>query len=241
MENYLLKVVDEEDKQHIVFKIAYYFLHQKVMNEWKDIMIYDHNVNNIKKIDEWFPSKILNSFSLEDNLWKTLNQILYTYYHFSMIKENCMRFYPSISLEIFNEWLKILISISSFQELNKKSIEKMSEIYFQVHLDIKCLLPIKLNFTLFQEFLLDHSFMNLFFQRLDIIRPRNLSIDMEMEADMDDLYDRSISPSLGKSFHNFELYSKLYLTGHTPYHFWISQSPTPFSIHYCLSPTSFAN
>ncbi len=241
MENCLQKVVDKSDKQNMVFKITYFFLHQKVMNEWKDIKMYDHQTNTIQKISDWFPSKLPDSFDLEENLWKTLNQILYTYYHFSMIKENCMRFYPGISIDILNEWLKILLSISSFQELHKKSIEKITEIYFQAHLDTKSEIPVKLNFFLFSEFLLDHSFMDLFFQRLEKVRHRNISIDIEMEPEMVDIYDRSISPSFVKSFHNFELYSKLYLTGHTPYHFWISQPPTPYSMHYCRSPTSFAN
>jgi hypothetical protein len=161
-----------------------------------------------------------------------------------MIKEYCMRFYTTISLDIFQEWLKILISICSIQELQKKDIEKMSEIYFQTHIDLKAIFPVKLSFTLFSEFLIHHSFMDNFFVPRIEIRPRNLSIEMEMEDDELVDLERTVSPSLMKSFNNFEIYSKFYQRGYTPNHFWIQTgagSPHHSYQISCLSPTTFAN
>lgn len=248
MENYLAKVLNESDEQYIVFKIAYFFLQKRINQEWKDVSIFNHERKSIEKISDWFPKELPKRVSLEEIRWKTLNQIFYTYYHFSMIKEFCMRFYPSITIEIYQEWLKILLSLSSFQELYKKDIEKMTEIYFHTHIEYKFVLPVKLQFELFQDILIDDSFMNLFFERPMMVRPRNLSMEFDMEYELENIQDtsslisplRTISPSFSTSFKNFEVYSKMYHSGHTPYHFWMRTSPF-LGQNLCLSPTSFAN
>ncbi len=268
MENLLNKINNPSDPKNIVYKISYFFLKKRVDEEWKFVQIWNFQENRIQFISEWFPSKIPESIHIEDIYWKAVNQIFFTYYHFTLIHEYCLRFYHHISIDIFNEWLKILISVSSVQELYKKDIEKLTEIYFQSHLDMNALLPVKLNFILFSEYLNYHSFMDNFFIRSILIRPRNLSIDMELEDNELVEITRTASPSLmvhtisprevdrfttigidskysierkffqeeklDTSFKNFEMYSRLYQGGFTPYHFWIHNSLP-------LSPTSFAN
>lgn len=244
MENYLAKVINESDEQNMIFKIAYFFLQKKVNLEWKDVKMYNHEKLRIENLSDWFPKELPKSINVEEIQWKTLNQIFFTYYHFSMIKECCMRFYPSITIEIYNEWLQILLSLSSFQTLFKKDIEKMSEIYFQTHIDSKFLIPVKLNFHLFHEILIDDVFMNLFFERHMSV----LSIEFDMENELENIQYTSslisplriVSPSIFTSFENFEIYSKMYHSGHTPYHSWMRTSPF-LGQNVCLSPTSFAN
>lgn len=250
MENYLNKIT-ESDPQNIVFKITFHFLQTKVLEgEWKEIIIFNLYLNKTQKINEFFPREIPSNTQMDNIYWKTINQIFYTYYHFSMIKECCMRFYPTISHQIVDEWFKILISISSIQELTKKKIEKMSEIYFQTHISLQVSEPRKLNIHLFDDYLLEHRFLEYLFDKEPVIRPRNLSLEMELEEELIDLYTEksgSCSPSLLSSFKNFELYSKLYNSGHTPYHFWMT-TQTPYEdlheypgkpIYSCMSPTSF--
>jgi hypothetical protein len=268
MENLLNKINDSSDSKNIVYRICFFFLKKKVEEDWKDIQVWNGHENRIQPISEWFPSKIPEPVILDDIYWKAVNQIFFTYYHFTLIREYCMRFYIHISLDIFNEWLKILISMSSVQELYKKDIEKLTEIYFQLHLDMNAQLPVKLNFTFFSEYLNYHSFMDNFFIVSTPIRPRNLSIEMEFEDNelveiirtaSPSLMIHSISPrevdrlstigieskysierkffeeeKLDTSFKNFEMYSRHYQGGFTPYHFWIHTSSP-------LSPTSFAN
>ncbi len=247
MENYLMKVKNTEDQANIVFKISYYFLQLKVFNEWKDIHIWEPKSSKVQSISEWFPKKLPEEIHIEDDYWKRVNQIFYTYYHFSIIKEYCMRFYSDISIDILKEWFVILISISSIQELHKKDIEKMTDIYFKTHMDMKAMIPIKINFSLFSEYLNYHSFLDNYFIINKTIRPRNLSMELELEDnELIDIYDRIDSPSLIHSFQNFEIYSKYYQGGFTPHHFWMSSTgedrrSSSFNLYNCSTPIAFAS